>query len=94
MNNNQNNSEIINVIDVRTPGEFISGHVDGSINIPLNELMDNIDKLKGMEGHIILCCASGGRSGSALYSLRQLGFNNVSNGGPWYEVQNSLSNNR
>ncbi len=82
--------ENINIIDVRTPGEFLSGHADGSVNIPLNELIDNIDRLKSLSGDIVLCCASGMRSGSAVYTLQQYGFNNVTNGGSWYEVQSRL----
>ena len=34
------------VVDVRTPGEFMGGHVAGSINIPLQELMQRMDELK------------------------------------------------
>ncbi len=34
------------IIDVRTTAEFISGHVAGSINIPLHEIMQRIDELK------------------------------------------------
>ena len=84
--------ENINIIDVRTPGEYLSGHADGSVNIPLNELVDNIARLKALSGDIILCCASGMRSGSAVYTLQQYGFTNVTNGGPWYEVQSRLQN--
>ena len=82
----------VHVIDVRTTGEFISGHVDGAINIPLNELMGRMDELRSLNGHIVLCCASGMRSGSATSAMRQLGFNNVENAGPWYAVENFIKN--
>lgn len=45
------------IVDVRTPGEFMGGHVTGSVNIPLNEIPERMDELKSMK-NIILCCAS------------------------------------
>ena len=78
------------VVDVRTPAEFMGGHVAGSINIPLNEIPSRMDELKTM-GNIVLCCASGGRSGNAAMFLKQNGIDCI-NGGPWTEV-NFYSNN-
>jgi rhodanese-related sulfurtransferase len=49
-------------VDVLTRKEFMGGHVTGSINIPIQELMQKIDDLKEMKSPLILCCASGGRS--------------------------------
>ena len=74
------------IIDVRTPGEFSMGHVEGSKNIPLNEVPDRIDEFKNIEGDIILCCASGNRSGQATMFLQQNGLTNVYNGGGWQMV--------
>ena len=74
------------IIDVRTPGEFMMGKVEGSINIPLNEVPARIDEFKNIEGDIILCCASGGRSGQATMFLEQNGLSNVYNGGGWQMV--------
>ena len=74
------------IIDVRTPEEFIGGNVVGSKNIPLNELPARVDELKGINGHIVLCCASGGRSGMATQMLQSNGFSNVYNGGGWTDV--------
>jgi rhodanese-related sulfurtransferase len=70
------------IIDVRSPGEFLQGSRPGSINIPLNDLnqrLKEIDKNK----NVILCCASGARSGVATTILKKNGFNNVVNAGPW-----------
>lgn len=53
------------IVDVRTPGEFMGGNVAGSINIPLQEIQERLDELKSLPQPIILCCASGGRSGQA-----------------------------
>lgn len=72
------------IVDVRTPGEFMMEHVQGSVNIPLHELPFKIDDFKKMD-NIVLCCASGGRSGQAAQFLRQHGIDCI-NGGSWYTV--------
>jgi len=79
------------VIDVRTYQEFIGGHVSGSINIPLQELPQKIDSLKQYHKPLILCCASGGRSGQAQHYLQQLGLACI-NGGSWLDVNYLISN--
>jgi rhodanese-related sulfurtransferase len=74
------------LIDVRTPGEFSSGHVKGSINIPL----DNIEKKVAswnVEEVIVTCCRSGMRSASAAQRLKAMGFKNVHNGGSWMNLR-------
>ncbi len=88
---NQSNEQKVAVVDVRTPMEYSSGHVVGSINIPLNELPNRVNELKGIEDPIVLCCASGMRSGQATQFLAQSGFQNVSNGGSWTDVQYHLN---
>jgi len=74
------------IIDVRTPGEFMMGKVEGSLNIPLDEVPSRVDEFKQIEGDIILCCASGNRSGQATMFLEQNGLSNVYNGGGWQMV--------
>ena len=74
------------IIDVRTPGEFMMGNVEGSINIPLDEVPSRLEEFKTIEGDIILCCASGNRSGQATMFLQQNGLSNVYNGGGWQTV--------
>jgi rhodanese-related sulfurtransferase len=73
------------IIDVRTPGEFMGGHVAGSINIPLSEVGLRLEEIKAMDGQLIFCCASGNRSGQAVNFLQQHGVNCV-NGGSWMDV--------
>lgn len=73
------------VIDVRTRQEYAGGHVKGSKNIPLDELLKSLPGIpKGKS--VITCCASGMRSGSAAGTLRDHGFD-AHNGGPWTRVQ-------
>lgn len=80
------------IVDVRTPEEFQGGNVVDSINIPLQELPHRVGELKNINGNIVLCCASGGRSGVATDILKGQGFGNVYNGGGWTDV-NYLKNN-
>lgn len=79
------------IIDVRTVGEFRSGHIQGAKNIPLQELRDRVGSLN-KNATIILCCASGARSGSATRILKNEGFENVHNGGGWMSLQGQLVN--
>lgn len=73
------------LIDVRTPGEFASGHAKGSINIPLGEIARRVDDIKAMNKPAILCCRSGNRSGSATSILKAQGVE-AYNGGTWQQV--------
>lgn len=77
------------IVDVRSKGEFASGHVKGSINIPLEQIASNADKLK-KHPHVIVCCRSGNRSGMAKRTLQSKGLNNVTNGGSWQNVNQYL----
>jgi rhodanese-related sulfurtransferase len=72
------------VIDVRTHAEFMGGHVAGSINIPLQNLAQQVEEIRKKE-NIILCCASGNRSGQAAIFLKQQRIA-CENGGSWMEV--------
>jgi len=73
------------IIDVRSPEEFMGGNVAGSINIPLNELPKKLEEIKSLPTPLILCCASGGRSGMAQAFLMQQGITSY-NGGSWFDV--------
>lgn len=77
------------IIDVRTTGEFQSGHIRGSINIPLNNLESKLSKIK-KDKPVITCCASGMRSASAKSILKSRGYNEVYNGGGWTSLQRKL----
>ncbi len=79
------------IIDVRTKNEFSTGHIKGSKNIPLNNLPNNLAKLKKKDQPIITCCASGMRSASAKSMLKANGYSNVYNGGGWRSLQNKIS---
>ena len=70
------------VVDVRSPGEFQTGHVDGAINLPLDRLSaECAQALPDKSQPLVLCCLSGARSGMAAQWLRQQGYQQVLNGG-------------
>jgi phage shock protein E len=77
------------IIDVRTKGEYQSGHIKGSVNIPLDSLSNNTSQLKKKE-IIITCCASGMRSASAKNILKSHGYTEVHNGGGWMHLQSKV----
>jgi phage shock protein E len=77
------------IIDVRTKAEYQQGHIKGSMNLPLNNLADNLAKLPKAKP-IILCCASGMRSSQARSILKANGFTEVHDGGGWSSLQNKI----
>ncbi len=78
------------ILDVRTPSEFAQGHIKGSVNIPLQNLKQNLGKISENKV-IITCCASGMRSGSAKTILRSNGYPEVYNGGGWMQLERKIS---
>lgn len=71
------------IVDVRTPEEFASGHVDGAVNIPYEQINQGIAAIKGLkkESPILVYCRSGRRSAIARSVLEQQGFKQVMDGG-------------
>jgi phage shock protein E len=78
------------IVDVRSKGEYDGGHVKGSINIPVYQLANNLNKLKDKNKTIITCCASGMRSASARAVLKSNGYAQVYNGGGWSGLEKKL----
>lgn len=73
------------IVDVRTHAEFMGGNVAGSFNIPLQEIPNRMEELKKLNQPLVLCCASGNRSGQATQYLTMHGINCI-NGGAWLDV--------
>ena len=73
------------IIDVRSAGEFVGGSATGSINIPLQEIQQRLEELRQLSKPLVLCCASGNRSGRAAVFLKSHGIE-CENGGSWMEV--------
>jgi len=68
----------------------MGGHVSGSFNIPLQELEQRFEVVSSLKQPLILCCASGGRSGMAMQYLRSKGID-CHNAGGWMEVNYLIS---
>jgi phage shock protein E len=77
------------IIDVRSKGEYQSGHIKNSTNIPLDTLQSQLSKFK-KDKPVITCCASGMRSAAAKSALKSAGFTEVYNGGGWSCLKNKL----
>ncbi|MFN8378001.1 MAG: rhodanese-like domain-containing protein [Anaerolineae bacterium] len=64
------------LIDVRTPEEFASGHLPNAVNIPLDELPNRLGEVATDEP-VVLYCRSGNRSGQAAQLLASEGYTQV-----------------
>ncbi|MBR0566342.1 rhodanese-like domain-containing protein [Azoarcus sp. L1K30] len=74
------NREDAIVIDVREQTEFSKGHIPNARHIPLGDLgRRSADLEKFKDRPIILCCATGARSASALATLKKAGFDKLYN---------------
>ena len=68
------------ILDVRTPQEYQEGHISNAINIPVQILGQQLDKLKNFKDKkILVYCRSGHRSAIASQILDRAGFKNVYN---------------
>ncbi|NOQ94459.1 MAG: rhodanese-like domain-containing protein [Methylophaga sp.] len=73
-------NEFAVLVDVRTVAEWNNQHIPGAIHIPMADLKSRMNELKSFEGkQLIMHCAVGGRSSTAVEILQKAGFTNVSN---------------
>ncbi len=80
------------VIDVRSPGEFNSGHLTNAINIPLDEIATAVPQRWPDKSRVLLLhCQSGMRSGVAQKKLNSLGYTNAFNLGSYSRAQKILA---
>jgi phage shock protein E len=70
------------LVDVRSAAEYASAHAPGTINIPLPELGRRLGEIP-RTSPVVLCCASGSRSGMAKLLLKKNGYPDVYNIGTW-----------
>jgi len=72
------------VVDVRTAGEFVSGHLPNALNLPLNEIETDVPRtIRSKDQVLLLHCHSGVRSGIAVKKLKAMGYMNVYNLGSY-----------
>lgn len=69
-------------VDVRSAGEFAHANAPGTINIPLQQLGSRLGEIP-KSAPVVLCCASGSRSGMAKLLLKKNGYAEVYNIGAW-----------
>lgn len=67
------------LLDVRTPEEYLEGHIPNSLNIPLHTLQEIDQIVSRKDIPIFAYCHSGSRSLQAVHALRQMGYKNVKN---------------
>lgn len=72
-------------VDVRSASEFAHGNAPGTINIPLQELGSRLGEIP-KSAPVVLCCASGTRSGMAKLLLKKNGYRTVYNIGTWNKL--------
>ena len=66
------------VVDVRTPGEFASGHIRSAINLPLDQVDAHLRRIvTDAGGRLVLVCQSGGRATQAYDKLTAAGLDDV-----------------
>ena len=78
------------ILDVRTAGEYATGHIDGSVNISLGEIRDRYIELDSSKTYITTC-SHGLRSVKVENLLKERGFKNVYNGGAWSDLQKIIN---
>ena len=68
------------ILDVREVSEIEKdGYIAGAVNIPMRDVLNNLDKLPAKDQPIVIYCASGHRGGMIMASLQMLGYTNVKN---------------
>ena len=79
------------IIDVRSASEFDRGKIPDSINIPVDRIPINSERIKAMNRPVIFCCTSGDRSNKAIQLMTQKGLKEVYNGGNWHKLLRIVS---
>jgi rhodanese-related sulfurtransferase len=73
------------IIDVRSSQEFSLAHCLDARSLPIDELECRINEIRSLPQPLILCCASGNRSGLAERRLKALGIVCI-NAGSWMDI--------
>ena len=79
------------LVDERTAGEFVGGHIDGAVNIPYDRIVSALPDVE-KDRPIIVYCQSGSRSGAAKRALVKAGYTHVVNGGSLGHMRRLLKN--
>src|SRR6476660_8083277 len=74
------------IIDVRPAGAFDQGKIPGSVNIPVDRIAINAERIKGMNRPVIFCAAYNIHSSTATRIMKEKGLKEVYDGGNWENV--------
>jgi len=74
------------IIDVRTAHEFDQGRVRDSINIPIDRININLQRLRAMPKPLIICSGADSETEKAIAMLKASGIKEVYNGGRWTRI--------
>ena len=66
----------VQLLDVREPAEWVAGHIDGALHVPMHQLNEHQDEL-ATDRTIVCVCRSGNRSGAVAEALRRAGYDAV-----------------
>lgn len=67
------------LLDVREPYEYTQAHIEGSVNLPLNEIGKISSVVSDKSLPVYVHCLSGARSGRAVSALKKMGYTQVKN---------------
>ena len=70
-------SERAKLLDIRTPAEYIQGHIPGSVNVPLHNIDDVEFMVEDKENPLFVYCYTGARCNLAVQQLQEMGYQNV-----------------
>ena len=71
----EENPDIV-ILDVRTASEYSEAHIEGAVNIPVDELETRLDELS-QDDEILVYCRTGNRSSTAVDILEDAGFSKL-----------------
>ena len=67
----------VQILDVRSSGEFESVHIPGSFNVPLDLLAEHVEQVAELDRPVVLVCQSGSRAATAQDKLERAGKSNL-----------------
>ncbi|MGN0733772.1 MAG: rhodanese-like domain-containing protein [Emergencia sp.] len=67
------------LLDVRTEEEYKAGHIESSLNIPLQRIENTPNRISDKNTPLFVYCQSGSRSSRATSALKRMGYSNVTN---------------
>ena len=89
---NKDNLELneFNLLDVRTKMECFIDKIEGSINIPLDQVPNHVEEIRAMQP-VVIYCAAGVRSAQAISFLKKEGLTELYDGGGINDLRQKLS---